>query len=155
MKYFSALTLERYNLGEIGEDEKHSLEQALAEDNALAARLAEIRRSDAEIRGLPAYRENQDPGRVYRRFPRAGLKHPRRVIIIAAAMLCLGLPVIGYLGLHAGINGITKDNRMAPTDRLKGTGSEPQTPFISLYLKTSGNSPVLNSAEEKERVTLR
>jgi hypothetical protein len=132
------------------EDEKRGLEQALAADNVLASRLEEIRRSDEDIRGnFPAYPKTQAPRPRY--FPKTNRKQRRKIFVITAALLCLGLPVIGYLGFRTTTN-ITG----TAADRIKGTGSvaEVQEPFISLYLKTSGNSPIINSAEKKDRVTL-
>jgi hypothetical protein len=46
----SALMLERYNLGELGREEKERVDAALAGDPALAERLRALRASDADIR---------------------------------------------------------------------------------------------------------
>jgi hypothetical protein len=130
--HISALLLERYNLGEVTGEEKALFEAALAEDQENAERLAELRRSDAEIRrGFAS-------GRYFISTGRGGpQKRPFRPVLwslgAAALVLFITLPFVGVRFFSSGPFG-------APGDRIKG-GAE--TTELRLYLKTEGETAAL------------
>jgi hypothetical protein len=164
MANFSELTLERYNLGEVSEEEKLKIERSLALDNdsgrRLNAALAEIRRSDAEIRdkylGALNLRPPTRTDHRKRRSLRAPLRHPRRLFIItaAAALLCLTLPfALRFAERNWRSGSDSAAFEAAPTadiagDRIKGmdgTQGGAQGPSLSLYLKTGSEAALIGS----------
>jgi hypothetical protein len=127
--HISGLLLERYNLGEVTGEEQALVEAALAEDPENAARLAEIRRSDVDIRrGFAS-------GRYFIRAGRGGRhKRPPRSILwglgAVALALFIALPFFGPRFFPSGFFG-------APGDRIKG-GVEATA--LRVYLKTDGET---------------
>jgi hypothetical protein len=137
----SGLMLERYNLGDIRAEEKRSVESAAASNRELAETLAELRRSDADIRGrypperiIPEIRER---ARRYRRS---------RVPLVwglcaAALVLALVLPSLFTAGMRSG---------EALTDRTKGAADSPEASGAALpaalkvYLKTGSADVVID-----------
>jgi hypothetical protein len=123
---FSALTLERYHLGEVTAEEKERIEAALGADPPLANRLAELGLSDGEIlrRYAPEQIFSGIRGKTRRPLFRAS---PGWALCAAALILVITLPVLAALRTRRG------DPLL--TDRAKG-GTE-----LSLYLKpaSAGN----------------
>jgi hypothetical protein len=134
--HISGLLLERYNLGEVTGEEKALVEAALAENPEDAERLAELRRSDAAIRG-----RDFASGRYFRRSGRGGRRRrsirPFRPVLwslgAAALVLFIALPFLGPRFFSSGFFG-------APEDRIKG-GAE--TTELRVYLKTDGETAAL------------
>jgi anti-sigma factor RsiW len=117
------LMLERYNLGELAPKEKTETEAAAAADSSLAARIAEIRRSDAEIRAaVPAALALDAIERKARLHGHSAAPRRRRPVfwgLAAAALLAaIILPVSWYSG--------------GDEERAKGSTE------LSVYLKTPG-----------------
>jgi hypothetical protein len=122
----SAFLLERYNLGEVVGEEKALVETALAENPGLVERLAELRRSDAEIRS-----RDFASGRRFMRSGRGGpLKRPLRPVLwslgAAALVLFVALPFL--------------QARFFSGDRIKGSA---ETMELRVYLKTDGETAAL------------
>ncbi|MDR2102773.1 MAG: hypothetical protein LBP42_01580 [Treponema sp.] len=132
---FSALTLERYCLGEVTAEEKGRIEAALGADSLLAERLAELRRSDREI--LSRY----PPKRI---FPgiRGKIRRPSPMAPIGWALAAAALILAAALPILAALQGRQADPLL--TDRAKG-GAE-----LSIYLKpaSSGAPSELKLAEK-------
>jgi hypothetical protein len=152
MAEVSGFLLERYNIGEVMPDERAAVERALACDEALAGRLAALRRSDAAIREryLHAQRMETMPG-TGQRFP-VRLRMRRRLSFQAAmAIVCVALSALGgSWGLWG--------KRPPLADRAKG-GAEytAEGTSLAVYLKaadTDIQSPKAVS-DGNERVTLR
>jgi hypothetical protein len=146
---FSALTLERYYLGELTAEEKDRVEAALALEQGLAERLDELRRSGGEIlreyppeKIIPGIQERGASGNFRSFFKGSG--SPARpggtkklrfgpalwAVSAAALLLMIALPSLAVL----------RSRRADPvlTDRAKGAVE------LSVYLKpapgNSGNS---------------
>jgi hypothetical protein len=130
--HISGLLLERYNLGEVTGEEKTLVEAALAENPENAERLAEIRRSDVDIRrGFASgrYFIRAGRGRQQKRLPRSVLWGLGAVALV----LFIALPFFGLRFFSSGFFG-------APEDRIKG-GVE--TAELRVYLKTDGETAAL------------
>jgi hypothetical protein len=117
--------LERYNLGEVTGEEREYIETALAQESRLAERLADIRRSDREIRnryppdGILAMAAKINRRRV---FP------PLAWAIGAAALvLCIALPFFRTLWSTGPL-----------TDRVKG--GDANLVELSVFLKSGAPS---------------
>jgi hypothetical protein len=128
----SALTLERYNLGEVTGEEKVLVEAALAENTGLAERLAELRRSDAEIRrGFVSGRYFIGAGRDGRQ------KRPPRSILWGLGAVALALFIaLPFLWVRLSSSGLVGNLE----DRIKGSA---ETMELRVYLKTDGETAAL------------
>jgi hypothetical protein len=124
------LLLERYNLGELTPEEKTEVEAALAADPSLAKRIAEIRRSDAEIRAaMPAALILRAIGKkAGSRDGRARGRGPA-VWGLAAAALLVAVILPAFLSVR----------RDADEDRAKGSTE------LSVYLKTASGEAMLQT----------
>jgi hypothetical protein len=131
--YVSGLLLERYNLGEVTGEERALVEAALAENPEEAERLAELRRSDAAIRG----RDFASGGYFMRAGGGRRRRRPIRPVLwslgAAALVLFVALPFVGVRFFSSGLFGV-------PGDRIKG-GAE--TTELRVYLKTGGETAAL------------
>jgi hypothetical protein len=121
--HISTLTLERYNLGEVTGEEKEFVEAAMIRGSSIADRLADIRRSDAEISGrYPLGRILARPGK--QRYRRPFIPPLAWGIGAAALLLLIALPFFRA--------------RLSPgplTDRIKGS-AETSPMELRVYLKS-------------------
>jgi len=130
----SAFLLERYHIGEVNDDEKFRVENALAQNPALAAVLAELDQSDQDfLRRFP--RERFFPAGVVRKLNKSAVQNVRRFrpspvwgLCAAALALVIAIPLFVLM------------NPARDTDhsRIKGTSSGGNSVELSVYLK--GNS---------------
>jgi hypothetical protein len=125
----STFLLERYHIGEVTPEEKSLVENALAQDAALAAALANLDRADRDFwQRFPHVTHN-----VIRARPlgRRRLRRPPPLvwgICAAAVVLIIALPLF-----------ILKNTSYATFgDRMKGTSAGENSAELSVYLK--GNS---------------
>jgi hypothetical protein len=119
--HISTLMLERYNLGEITETEKESIETALMRDPRLAERLADMRRSDREIR------DRHSPEQFLARGAKKTRPFVRPLVWgigAAALLLVIALPFLRTL-FEAG----------PLTDRAKG-GMDANSAELSVFLES-------------------
>jgi hypothetical protein len=113
--------LERYNLGEITGAEKEFIEAAMTQEPCLAERLADIRRSDMEIRNR--YAPAQFLARRVKKSRGRPSVHPLVWGAVAAALLLLiALPVLR-----------ARFSTEPLTDRAKGGAASAE---LSVFLKT-------------------
>ncbi|MDR1950383.1 MAG: hypothetical protein LBQ38_13415 [Spirochaetaceae bacterium] len=153
----SVFMLERYNLGEISAEEKRIVESAVAADQGLAETLAELRRSDSEIRHrypgdliLPELRERARRSPFDRDGKAGAVRKGRRPggraplvwgLCAAALVLAFVLPSL-----------LSPGGRSAQTltDRTKGGADSPGASggalptALSIYLKTGSTDVVLD-----------
>ncbi|MDL2228642.1 hypothetical protein LJC14_00145 [Treponema sp. OttesenSCG-928-L16] len=115
----SDLMLERFNLGEISGEEKIFIESRLAGDPALSSRLADIRRSDMELRN--GRLDGAFSGHKRRNFPGSRFAPLVWGACAAAVLVLVLLPFM------------RKSPETPLTDRSKGISD------LSVYLKTDGN----------------
>jgi hypothetical protein len=127
----SDLTLEQYNLGELGSRLERIVREELARDEVLRGRLAAIRKSDEEIRG--SYPAERVVPVIRERMLREGIDHGRRawklprlawaVPVAAVALVLLSLPLV-----------------LRPSDdtRLKGVA-----PHLLVFRKTQAGAEEL------------
>jgi hypothetical protein len=139
------LLLERYRLGEVVGPDRERMERLLAVDESLRARLAELERSDAEIRKqYPAEwladrvrdRLRQKSVLDSARPPRAWIARwpvPAAVAAAAGVLLMLAPRVVGPPPAGPGVT-----PSFAPGDRVKGL-----TPALNLYRKTAEGGEAL------------
>jgi hypothetical protein len=138
------LLLERYRLGEIDGPDRERLERLLAVDAGLRLRLAELERSDAQIRRQypPEWLADRVRDRL-RRGSEAGVARraqawnapwpvPAAVAAVALVLLVLA-PQIGPPPAGRGVA-----PSFEPADRIKGL-----RPALALYRKTAEGSEVL------------
>lgn len=127
------LLLERYRLGELSAAESAALRERIAADPALAARLAALDASDAEVRErYPAVemarmiraRASVEGARAPRLARRALWLAPAAALILVAVALA---PLVGRL-------------RPAPVDGVKGPG-----PTLVVHRKTPTGSELLET----------
>ncbi|MDR3146032.1 MAG: hypothetical protein LBU21_07125 [Treponema sp.] len=151
----SALMLERYNLGDIHAEEKRIVEAALASNRELAETLAELRRSDADIRSrypperiIAEIRERALRYRSGRGGAANGERGPFfrgrplvRGLCAAALVLAVLLPFLFIAGGRSG---------EPLTERIKGSADSPGASgaalptALSVYLKTGSTDVVLD-----------
>jgi hypothetical protein len=148
---FSAFLLERYHLGELTADEQAAVEAALAEDPGLAASVADLEQSDAEIRRrYPLH--IVFPERVRESAGKSGRVSPRKFPVLpgfpalawglcaAALILVVALPALFLFrspaGVPSGFPSVNTDGSVPLTDRIKGNGQEGSFTELSVYLKT-------------------
>jgi hypothetical protein len=142
-RFFSALLLERYHLGEVTAEERAALEAALAENAGLAASVAELEQSDRDIfRRYPrtvVFPEKARNVLKKRRFPVLGWG-----LCAAALLLIAALPVLIRLRPPAGPADLPS-GPVPLADRIKGNagGCDPDGSFaeLSIYLKSAGPGP--------------
>ena len=131
----SNLMLERYNLGEVNDEERERIETALKTDTALLNSLAGLRKEDDAFRKAHPYETTyrsvlaadnlRGAGRAFRPYKKGNrIKLPQAIWGAAAAALLLAATLPMLL-------------RDKATDRMKGSAE------LSLYLKTD-NSRVEN-----------
>jgi hypothetical protein len=115
--------LERYNLGEVTEEEKEFIETLMIRELRLAERLADIRRSDIEIKNR--YSPEQFMARQTKKSPNRPPVPPLAWGIGAAALLLfIALPFFRTLFSTAPL-----------TDRVKG-GMDTASAELSVFLKS-------------------
>jgi len=136
----STFLLERYRIGEVTNEEKLRVENALARDTTLAAALAEMDRADSDFRQkFPKEKFFSSDKFSQRPAPRIALRRPRVPAVIwglcaAALVLVIALPLL-----------ILKDRgSVGNNDRMKGAAGE-NSSELSVYLKedSSGKSIML------------
>jgi hypothetical protein len=152
----SALMLERYNLGDINAEEKREVESAIAADKGLAEALAELRRSDTEIRGrypperiLPEIRGRAVPPGPGRDGTGGGRGRPffrGRVPLawgLCAAALVLAL-ILPPLFIAGGRFGEPSADRAKGGADFPGASGAALSSRLSIYLKTGNTDALLD-----------
>jgi hypothetical protein len=134
----SNLLLERYNIGDVTNNERVIVEKALAEDDALAASLSDLKRADAEFfkqfskeRFFP---ENAHQIKIYRLPP---VSKPVLGLCAAAMLLLISLPVL-----------LLRNSFMSEhEERIKGASAKSNSIELNIYVmgNTAGEAVKLEN----------
>jgi hypothetical protein len=127
MVRISKLMLERYNLGEVTDEEKSIVSNALNENNgvSLAKQLEELKLSDAQIREK-YFSKKADIIQAVSLIK----KEPAKLFIKPFALVAAALLVFISLPLF-----INRFQFFYPEDRAKGNGLNAQNAIFNIYLK--------------------
>ena len=157
----SEFMLERYRLGECEEEDKQTVEKALAEDGNLRSELKQLEESDREL--LQRYPDlffglRNIPGTDYkgssnRRFPKheqTGAGKRRLFTLIAAALLAgIIFPALHFL-YNGAVNSSGAEDLFG--DRAKGNSLKGTELYV--YLKGEEKNPLADQAVLREGSTV-